>query len=173
MSKSTSEANEILSNICLTSKEERERREREDEEAEADMDKVVPTPEAQLPTLHTQVSFGFGDKEYERLHWIPANFGEPLKCEGLLPLEYLEEEEEFFHSKIPLRKISEGQNTGEMLPKLFKEEEPKQEVMLKTAPRKRSVSMIEEEEDQLLAFKTTEASSSLVEVKTLPSIYIE
>ena len=45
--------------------------------------------------------------------------------------------------------------------------------MLKTAPRKRSVSMIEEEEDQLLAFKTTEASSSLVEVKTLPSIYIE
>ena len=97
MSKSTSEANEILSNICLTSKEERERREREDEEAEADMDKVVPTPEAQLPTLHTLVSFGFDDKEYERLHWIPANFGEPLKCEGLLPLEYLEEEEEFFH----------------------------------------------------------------------------
>ena len=46
MSKSTSEANEILSNICLTSKEERERREREAEGAE-----VVPTVEAQLPTF--------------------------------------------------------------------------------------------------------------------------
>ena len=59
-----------------------------------------------------------------------------------------------------------------MLPKWFK---PKQEEMLKTTPQKRSVSMFEEEEDQLLAFKSTEASSSLVEVKTseLPSIYIE
>ena len=47
--------------------------------------------------------------------------------------------------------------------------------MLKTTPQKRSVSMFEEEEDQLLAFKSTEASSSLVEVKTseLPSTYIE
>ena len=62
-----------------------------------------------------------------------------------------------------------------MLPKLFKEEEPKQEKMFKPTPQLQSVSMIEEEEDQLLAFKTTEASSSLVEVKTpeLPSIYIE
>ena len=45
--------------------------------------------------------------------------------------------------------------------------------MLKTTPQERSVNMFEEEQDQLLAFKTTEASSSLVEVKTLPSIYIE
>jgi len=47
--------------------------------------------------------------------------------------------------------------------------------MLKTTPQERSVNMFEEEQDQLLAFKTTEASSSSVEVKTseLPSIYIE
>jgi len=47
--------------------------------------------------------------------------------------------------------------------------------MLKTTPQERSVNMFEEEQDQLLAFKTTEARSSSVEVKTseLPSIYIE
>jgi len=49
MSKSTSEANEILSNIFFTSKEERERKEREAEEAE--VDKGAPTVEAQLPTF--------------------------------------------------------------------------------------------------------------------------
>ena len=47
--------------------------------------------------------------------------------------------------------------------------------MLKTTQQKRSVSMFEEEEDQLLAFKSTEASSCLVEMKMLelPSTYIE
>ena len=47
--------------------------------------------------------------------------------------------------------------------------------MLKTTPQERSVNMFEEEQDQLLAFKTTKASLSSVEVKTseLPSIYIE
>jgi len=145
MSKSTSEANEILSNIFLTSKEERERKEREAEEAE--VDKGAPTIEAQLPTFHTPVSFAFD----EDLHWMTTDFGEPLKSEGSLP---------------------QDQSTGELLPKWFK---PNQEEMLTTTPQKRSVSMFEEEEDQLLAFKTTEASSSLVEVKTpeLPSIYIE
>ena len=46
--------------------------------------------------------------------------------------------------------------------------------MLKTTPQERSVNMFEEEQDQLLAFKTTEASSSFVEVKTseLSSTYI-
>lgn len=173
MSKSTSEAKEILSNICLTSKEERERRERRVEEAEVDW--VAPIPESQLPTLHTSVPYGFDDDLYEIFHGMSADFGKPLKGAGPLPQEYLgEEEEEFFKSEIPLRKISEGQNTGEILPKLFKEEELKQEMKLKPTPQLQSVNMIEEEEDQQLAFKTTEASSSFVEVKTseLSSTYI-
>ncbi|WVZ80615.1 hypothetical protein U9M48_028074 [Paspalum notatum var. saurae] len=90
MDKTVSEVRKILSNICLTSKEERERREREAKGAE-----VAPTVEAQLPTFHTPVSFAFD----EDLHWMTADFGELLKSEGSL---------------------QHDQSTCEMLPKWFK-----------------------------------------------------
>ena len=94
MGRTVSEAREILSNICLTSKEERERRETKAKGVE-----VAPTVDAQLPTFHIPVSFAFD----EDLHWMPADFGEPLKSKGSLP---------------------QDQSTGEMLPNWFK---PKQE----------------------------------------------
>ena len=54
--KSISEANKILSNICLTPKEKRERREAKGAE-------VVPTPEDKLP-----VSLGFDDRAFDKIY---------------------------------------------------------------------------------------------------------
>ncbi|WVZ93725.1 hypothetical protein U9M48_039682 [Paspalum notatum var. saurae] len=90
MGRTVSEAREILSNIYLTSKEERERREREAKGAE-----VAPIVEAQLPAFQPPVSFAFD----EDLHWMTTDFGEPLKSEGSLP---------------------QDRSTGEMLPNWFK-----------------------------------------------------
>jgi len=150
MSKSSSEAIEILSNICLTSKEEREQREREVEESDEELMALTPAIfEDQPPVKKAPVPYAFDEEEFgsfapqediksveyrslasakpltefERMSWMPVEFGDSLKCAGSLPPEYLEEEEELFPPEIPLRRNFDSQNTGEMLRKLFQEEE--------------------------------------------------
>ena len=54
---------------------------------------------------------------------MPVDFGSTLKYAGPLPVEDLVEEEELSPPEIPLRRNANGQGTGEMLPKLFQEEE--------------------------------------------------
>ena len=51
------------------------------------------------------------------------DFGDALKCGGPLPSEDLVEEEELFPPEMPLRTDANGQDTREMLLKLFQEEE--------------------------------------------------
>jgi len=150
MSKSSSKAKKVLFNICLTSKNERERKERKVEESEEEL--MAPTPaifEDQLPARKTPVPYAFDEEEFrsfapqediksveyrslasakpltefERMSWMPVEFGDSLKCAGPLPPEDLVEEEEMFPPEMPLRRNSDSQDTGEMLQKLFQEEE--------------------------------------------------
>jgi len=150
MSKSSSKAKKVLLNICLTSKNERERKEMKVEESEEEL--MAPTPaifEDQLPARKTPVPYAFDEEEFrsfapqediksveykslanakpltefERMSWMPVEFGDSLKCAGPLPPEDLVEEEEMFPPEMPLRRNSDSQDTGEMLQKLFQEEE--------------------------------------------------
>ncbi|WVZ94680.1 hypothetical protein U9M48_040545 [Paspalum notatum var. saurae] len=61
--------------------------------------------------------------EFEKMSWIPVEFGDTLKCAGPLPTEDLVEEEELFPPEVPLRKNDDNQDTGEVLQKLFQKEE--------------------------------------------------
>ena len=95
---------------------------------------MVPTPamiEDQLPVKKTPVSYAFDEEdfgsfahqkdiksveyrslasvkpltEFERMSWMPVEFGDTLKCAGPLPPEDLVEEEELFPPKIPQEKL--------------------------------------------------------------------
>ncbi|WVZ58370.1 hypothetical protein U9M48_008649 [Paspalum notatum var. saurae] len=61
--------------------------------------------------------------EFEKMSWMPVEFGDTLKCAGPLPTEDLVEEEELFPPEVPLRESDDSQDTGEVLQKLFQEEE--------------------------------------------------
>ncbi|WVZ97677.1 hypothetical protein U9M48_043191 [Paspalum notatum var. saurae] len=61
--------------------------------------------------------------EFEKMSWMPVDFGDTLKCAGPLPTEDLVEEEELFPPEVPLRKSDDSQDTGVVLQKLFQEEE--------------------------------------------------
>ncbi|WVZ63355.1 hypothetical protein U9M48_012992, partial [Paspalum notatum var. saurae] len=148
LSKTWSEANKILSDICMACKSNRERK---DDGVKEPKDHMVPTPtifEDQPLVKKTTVSYAFDEEDYgsfapqeetkidyrslasakpltefEKMSWMPVKFGDTLKCAGPLPIEDLVEEEELFPPEIPLWKSDDSQDTGEVLQKLFQEEE--------------------------------------------------
>ena len=150
MSRTWSEANKILSDICMACKSNRERM--DDRVKEPEKEHMAPGLaifEDQLPIKKTPVSYAFDEEEFgsfapqeeikssdyrslacakpliefEKMSWMLVEFGDTLKCAGPLPTEDLVEEEELFPPEVPRRKSAEDQDTGEMLQKLFQEEE--------------------------------------------------
>jgi len=148
LSRKWSEAMKILSDVCLTSKAERDRKESVVQEP-VGMAPTYAVFEEQQHARRTTVSYAAEEEEYEsfapqvktecsnyrslasakpltefdKTSWMPVDFGDTLKCTGPLPLEDLKEEEELFPPEMPLRRSSDDLSTGEVLQKLFQEEE--------------------------------------------------
>ncbi|WVZ85151.1 hypothetical protein U9M48_032102 [Paspalum notatum var. saurae] len=147
LSRTWREANKILSDICMACKSNRERK---DDEVKKLEDHMGPTPaifEDQPPIKKTSVSYACDEEDYgsfapqeetksnyrslasakpltefEKISWMPVEFGDTFKCAGPLPTEDLVEEEELFPPEVPLRKSDDSQDIGEVLQKLFQEE---------------------------------------------------
>ncbi|WVZ70631.1 hypothetical protein U9M48_019279 [Paspalum notatum var. saurae] len=148
LSKTWREANKILSDICMACKNNRERK---DDGMKKPKDHMAPTSaifEDQPPVKKTTMSYASDEEDYgsfvpqeetksdyrslasakaltefEKMSWMPVEFGDTFKCAGPLPKEDLVEEEELFPPEVPLRKSDDSQDTGEVLQKLFQEKE--------------------------------------------------
>ncbi|WVZ89797.1 hypothetical protein U9M48_036156 [Paspalum notatum var. saurae] len=141
------EAKQILSDICMACKFNRERK---DDGVKKRKEYMAPTYavfEDQPPVKKTTVSYASDEEDYgslapqdetksdyrslasakpltefEKMRWMPMEFGDTLKCAGPLPIEDLVEEE-LFPPEVPLKKNDDSQDTGEVPQKLFQEEE--------------------------------------------------
>ena len=133
--------------VCLNSKTERDRKDIMAKEQEPQAPPLYATTPDQQPVRRTLVSYAVEEEyenfalqeefrsdfrsfasakpltEMEKTSWMPVDFGDALKCAGPLPSEDLVEKEELFPPEMPLRTDANGQDTGEMLLKLFQEEE--------------------------------------------------
>ncbi|WVZ89416.1 hypothetical protein U9M48_035828, partial [Paspalum notatum var. saurae] len=148
LSRTPSETRQILSDICMGCKFNKERKQDGVKKRKEHMAPTYAVFEDQPPVKKTTVSYASDEEDYEsfapreetksdlrslasakpwtefeKMSWMPVEFGDTLKCAGPLPTEDLVEEEELFPPKVPLRKCDDSQDTGEVLQKLFQEEE--------------------------------------------------
>ncbi|WVZ89269.1 hypothetical protein U9M48_035695 [Paspalum notatum var. saurae] len=102
--------------------------------------------------------------EFEKTSWMPVEFGDTLKCAGLLPTEDVVEEEELFPPKVPLRKSDDSQDTGEVLQKLFQEEELDSDFVSEESSRRhcllRKLSFSYQPRNHLLDFRAPSTKKS-------------
>ncbi|WVZ63762.1 hypothetical protein U9M48_013369 [Paspalum notatum var. saurae] len=126
-----SEANKILLDICMACKSNRERK---DDGVMAPEDHMITVsydeedygsfaPQEETKSDYKSLASAKPLTKFEKMSWMPVEFGDTLKCAGPLPTEDLVEEEELFPPEVPLRKSDDSQDTGEVLQKLFQEEE--------------------------------------------------
>ncbi|WVZ88951.1 hypothetical protein U9M48_035418 [Paspalum notatum var. saurae] len=148
LSRTRREANKILSNICIACKYNRKRKDDGVKKPKVHMAPISAIYEDQPPVKKTTVSYASDDEDYgsfapqeetksdyrslasanpltefEKMSWMPVEFGDTLKCAVPLPTEDLVEEEELFPPEVALRKSDDSQDTGEVLQKLFQEQE--------------------------------------------------
>ncbi|WVZ84287.1 hypothetical protein U9M48_031337, partial [Paspalum notatum var. saurae] len=148
LSRTWREAHKILSDICIACKFNRERKDNGVKKPKVHMAPISAIFEDQPPVKKTTVSYASDEEDYgsfapqeetksdyrslasakpltefEKMSWKLVKFGDTLQCAGLLPTEDLVEEKELFPPEVPLRKSNDSQDTGEVLQKLFQEEE--------------------------------------------------
>ncbi|WVZ53514.1 hypothetical protein U9M48_004444 [Paspalum notatum var. saurae] len=62
------------------------------------------TPQEETKSDYRSLASAKPLTEFEKMSWMPVEFGDILKCAGLLLTEDLVEEEELFPPEVPLRK---------------------------------------------------------------------